>query len=215
MYELIIFDWDGTLIDSESTIVNCMQGAIVELGLPARDAASIGNIIGLGLREAILQLYPEFDDAQVEALRDGYSRFFISNDLTSGEVFPNVSETLAALHGHGCHLAVATGKSRRGLDRAFSHIDWDHYFHASRCADETKSKPHPQMIHELLDQFQVPAERALMVGDTEYDMDMARQAGVDRVAVDYGVHHVDRLVPYEPRLVVGDLKDLADWVLAL
>ncbi len=215
MYELIIFDWDGTLIDSESTIVGCMQGAIAELDLPPRDATSIANIIGLGLREAIMELYPGLEAGQVDALREGYSRLFTGNNLTTAAVFPNVNGTLAALHGHGRRLAVATGKSRRGLDRAFSQVEWSQYFHASRCADETKSKPHPQMLHELLDQLQVSAERALMVGDTEYDMDMARQAGVDRVAVDYGVHHVDRLTPYEPRLVIGDMKELADWVLAL
>lgn len=180
--------------------------------MPVREDASIRNIIGLGLPEAIRQLYPEIERGQLNRLRESYSRHFIATDIEPSGLFPKVEQTLENLKSSGYTLAVATGKSRRGLNRVFRERPWGQYFSTSRCADETQSKPHPQMIHELLEETGIDAQRALMVGDTEFDMEMARAAGIDRVAVSYGVHETQRLTPYDPVLVVDELSELDHWL---
>lgn len=199
-------------MDSAARIVACMQAAMMEVDVPVLEDASIRNIIGLGLPEAIRQLYPEIECGQLDRLRESYSRHFISNDIEPSGLFPKVELTLENLKLSGYTLAVATGKSRRGLNRVFRESPWGQYFSTSRCADETQSKPHPQMIHELLEETGIDAQRALMVGDTEFDMEMARIAGIDRVAVSYGVHDVKRLAEYDPVLVVDELSELHGWL---
>ena len=212
LYSLIIFDWDGTLIDSAERIVTCMQIAMREVGLPVLSDHAIRQIIGLGLPEAFQQLYPGIDMREMERMRDYYAKHFIGNEIPASQLFPGVAESLDRLKTQGFQLAVATGKSRKGLNRVFSETPWGDYFCASRCADETRSKPHPQMIHELLEETGVVPKRALMVGDTEFDMEMAQLAGVDRVAVSYGVHETERLKKYEPVLVVDQINQLNDWL---
>jgi len=212
LYSLIIFDWDGTLIDSASRIVTCMQMAMRETGLPVRDAQAIRNIIGLGLPEAFAQLYPDMGMAEMERMRTCYAEHFIADRVPPSAFFAGVEETLLQLKALGLTLAVATGKSRKGLNRVFNEIPWRDCFSASRCADETRSKPHPQMLHELLEETGTAAQDALMVGDTEFDMDMAQQAAIDRVAVSYGVHETARLMRYQPILVVDQMIELADWL---
>jgi len=123
-------------------------------------------------------------------------------------LFPGVLATLQKLKGQEFHLAIATGKSRRGLDRVLAQLDLLDFFDATRCADETRSKPHPQMLHELLDELRMSAEQAVMIGDTEYDLAMARSAGMPRIAVDYGAHAIERLLPYEPALVLTEFAQL-------
>lgn len=208
---LFIFDWDGTLQDSANRIVAVMQVAVSDRGLSPLTSASIKNIIGLGLPEALRALYPELPRAELDALQAAYSRRFVEVETVQCPLFPGVVETLDRLRADGYQLAVATGKSRRGLDRILNGLGMTQYFDATRCADETRSKPHPQMLNELLVELGVPAASAVMVGDTEYDMEMAVNAGVPRVAVDYGAHAVERLLPYQPGLVVSEFSALLQW----
>jgi phosphoglycolate phosphatase len=208
---LFIFDWDGTLLDSADRIVAVMQQASSDCGLDPLTQASIKNIIGLGLPEALRELYPDLPDAELVRMREAYSRRFVESEEVPCEFFPGVLDTLEQLRGDGYRLAVATGKSRRGLVRVLAGLGLSDYFDATRCADETRSKPHPQMLHELLAEMSVPVEKAVMVGDTEYDLAMAVSAGMPRVAVDYGAHAVERLLPYRPGLVLSDFRRLRDW----
>lgn len=205
---LLIFDWDGTLIDSTAKIVRCMQQAAEQVGVAILDSAAICQIIGLGLPEAIATLYPQANAQQLEKVREQYVHFFITVDQTPSPFFPSVEETLTILRDDGYQLAVATGKSRRGLDRVLEQHNMQHFFHATRCADETQSKPHPQMLHELLDHFARKPAEALMVGDTHFDMAMAQQAGMARVAVSYGAHHRSQLIPYEPLACLDHFSEL-------
>jgi len=211
-FELIIFDWDGTLMDSAGTIVDCIQAACAELGLaiPSREAAS--HIIGLGLQDALSQLLPDLPTEHYPRLVEAYRRHYLAQDAEI-PLFPGAAELIADLHDRGHLLAVATGKARRGLDRAFRHSGLGAYFHASRTADETFSKPHPAMIGELLDELKVPAERALMVGDTSHDLLMARNAGVAALAAGYGAHPAASLLDYGPVAVCHAFEDLAQWLL--
>lgn len=208
---LFIFDWDGTLLDSADRIVAVMESAIADRGLPPLPQAAIKNIIGLGLPEALRALYPDLPAVELLELQSAYSRRFVESEAVPCNFFPGVLETLECLRVGGNRLAVATGKSRRGLTRVLTGLGMSDYFDASRCADETQSKPHPQMLHELLVELAVPAGSAVMVGDTEYDMAMALAAGMPRVAVDYGAHAVERLLPYQPGLVLSDFTRLLDW----
>jgi phosphoglycolate phosphatase len=208
---LYIFDWDGTLCDSLAKIVHCTQAAALEMGLPAPDEEAVKNIIGLSLRPAIQQIFPGVEEAELKVLLENYSKHFIADRERGMDFYPGVRQTLDALLEQGHYLAIATGKSRRGLDRILGDMGLEHYFHSSRCADETQSKPHPQMLSELLDEFAVEAEGAVMIGDTEYDMDMARQLSMPRIAVSYGAHHIDRLRPFEPVMCLDQMDQLLDW----
>lgn len=209
---LFIFDWDGTLSDSTGRITLAMQMAAEDLGWNPPEAAEVHNIIGLGLPEAIAALYPAISPLLYEQLRERYVYHFLNLDKQRpSEFFPGVLETLEYLREQGHQLTVATGKSRRGLDRILSAHGMSSFFHGTRCADETASKPHPLMLTQLLTEFSVPASEAVMVGDTEYDMEMARVIDVPRIAVTYGAHHVERLHPYQPELCVDHFKELLSW----
>ncbi len=209
---LYIFDWDGTLCDSTGTIIKAMQEAAAELYLPRLSDAAVCNIIGLGLPEAIKFLYPKESQEVRDALKSGYSQAFISLDQASPSVlYPFVLETLEYLHAQGHILTVATGKSRRGLDRILKSMDMSGFFHGSRCADETASKPHPKMLQELLADFSLPVERSVMVGDTEFDMDMARQISMPRIAVSYGAHNIERLNVFSPVLSMDCFSEIRLW----
>ncbi|MAP34230.1 MAG: HAD family hydrolase [Halomonas sp.] len=212
-YELIIFDWDGTLMDSVPKIVSCMQAAAADAEWGELEVSAIEDIIGLGLPEAIAKLCPGIDPEQAERLRQRYSHHFVHGDTTPMPFFDGVEAQLARLRERPQQrLAVATGKSRRGLDRVFNETGSGGLFHTSRTADETRSKPHPQMLLEILAELQVPAERAVMVGDTEYDLEMARAIGMDRVGVTYGVHPPARLAASQPVWVAEDVPSLFDWL---
>jgi phosphoglycolate phosphatase len=203
---LLIFDWDGTLSNSLARIVACLQISARDCGLiPPTDEAG-REIIGLGLGEALRTLFPGLEDGDLETLRESYSRHYADMDREPAPLYPGVLDTLVALRDGGFVLAVATGKSRRGYDRVVNGHGLGDFFHASRCADETASKPDPLMLHQLLNELSFAPDDALMVGDTEFDMDMAVRAGVPRVAVSYGAHHVSRLHPYR---LVGCLDDFA------
>lgn len=198
-------------MDSADRIVAVMQQALLDRRLPPLTDASIRNIIGLGLPEALRTLCPDLPAAEIQELQSAYSRRFVEAEEIPCQFFPGVRETLDVLRADGGRLAVATGKSRRGLDRVLAGLGMSEYFDATRCSDETRSKPHPLMLRELLAELAVPAERAVMVGDTEFDMAMAVGAGMPRVAVDYGAHAVERLLPYKPGLVLSSFPELLGW----
>lgn len=212
-YRLMIFDWDGTLMDSVGRIVASMQAAGRDIGWGELPDDRVRDIIGLGLPEAIAKLCPGIDAERAEALKQRYAHYFVEGDTTPMPFYPGVSEGVARLRvDDRARLAVATGKSRRGLDRVFRESGSGAWFHASRTADETRSKPHPQMLEELLDELGVAAEEAVMVGDTEYDMEMARALGMDRIAVTYGVHAPERLAASRPTFTAGNFPELIDWL---
>lgn len=207
-YQLVIFDWDGTVMDSTGRIIACMHKAGADLCLPVLEDDAVREIIGLGLPEALRTLYPGIDDGALERMRERYAVHFVAAEASPSRLYPGARETLAALRRAGLRLAVATGKSRKGLDRVWASSGLGNNFDASRCADETHSKPHPAMVTELLSELRVAPERALVVGDTSFDLQMARDAGVDRVAVSYGAHPVDRLMNFHPLAVIDALPQL-------
>jgi|TARA_B100000929_G_scaffold284675_1_gene267251 phosphoglycolate phosphatase len=208
-YDLTIFDWDGTLMDSIARIVSCMQAAGREAEWGELGEGEIRDIIGLGLPEAIATLCPGIQPEQAERLKARYAWHFVEGDATPVTFYPGVEAGLASLSSTSA-LAVATGKSRRGLDRIFRQSDTGRFFRASRTADETRSKPDPLMLVELLEECGVDASRAVMIGDTEYDMEMARAIGMPRIAVSYGVHDVQRLSRSEPLLVADRFDQVLD-----
>ncbi len=211
-YELIIFDWDGTLLDSAGEIVAAMQQAVASLGLEPRSDAQLRRMIGLGLQDAFFRLYPDLDAEAMEALLQSYRQLYGSTPRVYGEAFPGVANSLDDLRGRGMRLAVATGKSRRGLDRALTAVGWEQHFVATRCADETAGKPDPLMLEELLWELDLVAEQALMVGDTTYDMEMARRAGMDAVGVGWGVHERQELAQAGALTVLEGVTGLGDWL---
>lgn len=206
--KLIIFDWDGTISDSVARIVSSMQMAATELNMTVPSYTEVKEIIGLGLTEAVFRLFPQATREQVFQLQTSYSQHYRSEDTAPCAFFHGVEETLEQLKAEGYLLAVATGKSRAGLDRVLLSLGMENFFHNSRCADETLSKPDPLMLEQLLCDFDLPAEAAVMVGDTEFDMEMAVNAGMPRIAVSYGAHHADRLKAFEPLACVDLFRDI-------
>ena len=211
-YDLIVFDWDGTLMNSEARIVTCMQYAARDASQPVPSEAAARDIIGLGMREAVSSLFPQATEAEVEALIDAYRVHWLGDSVKPEVLFDGAHALITELHAAGLLLAVATGKSRRGLDKAFDESGLRDYFHTSRCADETFSKPHPQMLEEILSDLDTSPERAVVIGDTEYDMQMAANAGVEAVGVAHGVHEVERLRENGALQCFGNLFQLAAWL---
>ena len=211
-YRLLVFDWDGTLVDSERRIVSCVRGAIEAIGAPPRSDAEIREIIGLGLREAVLALFPEADDGFVTRLIGAYRERYLDAGAAPSPLFPGAADVVKMLYEAGYRLAVATGKSRAGLARGFRETGLGRWFHASRCADETRSKPHPQMLRELMASLRVSPQETLMIGDTVYDLEMARRAHANALGVAWGVHAPERLAALRPVALLEDLKALPDWL---
>jgi len=199
-------------MDSEAKIVACLQAAAAETGLPDPGREAIRHIIGLGLREALNVLFPQASESACARLTERYREHFLHLDRTGSELFPGVVEGLSALDGAGYRLAVATGKARRGLDRVLRQTGTGHLFCATRCADEAFSKPHPRMLEDLLEMTGVEAARALMVGDTVYDLQMARHAGVPALAVSYGAHPRERLIEERPLACLGSFAEVRGWL---
>ena len=211
-FQLLVFDWDGTLMDSEARIIGCLAQTIDDLDLPMRERSQMKDIIGLGLPEAIGTLYPDADAGLVRRFTDRYRYHFLSDHHAPTQLFAGVLETLRNLAAQGYYLAVATGKGRRGLDRSLQETGCHELFDVTRCADETRSKPHPQMLHEIMEVLDEPAERTVMIGDTEYDLQMARNAGAHALAVTYGVHERERLVIHEPLAYLDRIDDIVAWL---
>lgn len=212
MYKLLIFDWDGTIIDSAARIISSMQQAARDLQQPELTDDAVRNIIGLGLPEAIRALIPGIDDALIPRMRERYGHYYLDADETPTALFAGVEQTLTNLNEKGFRLAVATGKSRRGLQSVFAETGLEYLFETSRCADETTSKPDPHMLHELLEETGVNVNDAVMIGDTEFDLEMGVRAGMDTIAVSYGAHHIDRLKVFNPVLEMDAFPELESWL---
>lgn len=209
-FELLVFDWDGTLMDSEAHIVASMQRAVLDVELPALSDAPVRDIIGLGLPEAIEVLLPHTGASERQAVADRYRYYFLADNPCAP--FEGVEAVLQSLCDQGYWLAVATGKGRRGLDRVLAGTGFSRYFLETRCADETRSKPHPQMLQEIMATLGVSPARTLMIGDTEYDLQMAHTADAASLAVDYGVHERERLLACKPLGCLNSIRQLPDWL---
>ncbi|AVZ78937.1 HAD family hydrolase [Zoogloeaceae bacteirum Par-f-2] len=210
-FELIVFDWDGTLLDSAAAIVSSIQAACRDLGLPEPSPSRARHVIGLGLGDALRHAVPALPERDYPRMVERYRHHYLSRDheLT---LFPGVFEMIESLAARGRLLAVATGKSRVGLNRALAHSGLGPFFHATRCADECFSKPHPAMLEQLMDELGVSPERALMVGDTTHDLQMAKNAGVAGLAVSFGAHPREALEAEQPLACLPTPQDLAAWL---
>ncbi len=210
-YQLIVFDWDGTVMDSTAVIATSIQSACRDLGLPVPSDEAARHVIGMGLVQALQHAVPEAPEHMYEPLADRYRHYFLSQDQ-SIPLFAGAHETIEELHDAGYALAVATGKSRKGLERVLDSSGLRRYFHASRTADETFSKPHPAMLQELMDELGMKPEEVLMVGDTTHDLQMAINAGVDAVGVTHGAHPEEQLSALKPRALLDDFHELRAWL---
>jgi phosphoglycolate phosphatase len=210
-YELLVFDWDGTLIDSAKTIVACIQAACRDLGLPVPDDARASHVIGLALRDALSHAIPGLPEGEYGRVVEHYRRHFIARDPKI-PLFWGTEAMLAGLRERGHILAVATGKSRAGLARALENTGLRETFASSRCADECAPKPAPDMLRELIDELDVSPGSTLMIGDTVHDLKMAANAGVDALAVSYGAHPKPELVALEPLACVDSVEELTRWL---
>ncbi|MET4693887.1 HAD family hydrolase [Endozoicomonas lisbonensis] len=211
-YSLIIFDWDGTLIDSVPTITRSLAIAAEQMGLPQLDEVAYKSVIGLSLTNAIRKLYPTLADEQLQRFIKQYREEYNRLEKQPSVPFPGVTNGLNVLREQGITMAVATGKGRNGLDRSMTANQYHEYFQASRCADETRSKPDPLMLEQLLEELDIPVEQALMVGDAGFDLQMAESLGMDRVAVTYGAQPKEKLLSHDPVFVADSFDDLIEWV---
>ncbi|WP_428604593.1 HAD-IA family hydrolase [Sedimenticola sp.] len=211
-FKLLVFDWDGTLMDSEARIVSCVRAATQDMAIETPADEQIRDIIGLGLKEALEKLFPGSDAPFKERFIDFYRHYFLHEDSTPSRLFPHVREVLDYLASQDYLLAVATGKGRPGLNKVLQETGLAPRFHATRCADETFSKPHPEMLLQIMDELGVTPADTLMIGDTEYDLQMAINAGTHGLAVSYGVHTVDRLNQFNPLGCLDDISELSDWL---
>ncbi|MFY8272581.1 HAD-IA family hydrolase [Pseudoalteromonas sp. SSDWG2] len=207
--KLIIFDWDGTIMDSVPKIVATLQSAARELRVPEPDHVDAKNIIGLSLDTAVSTLFPEHSEHH-QALEEQYKHHYVSVDTTPSPLFDDVRETLQALKDKGYWLAIATGKSRRGLDRLLNNTGLADFFEISMTASEAKSKPDPDMLEQILAFYDIQREQAVMIGDTQIDMQLAANANMDAVGVTFGVHSQTELETYNPIATVDNYKQLLD-----
>ena len=212
-FDLIVFDLDGTLMDSAGAIVASIQGACRDLGLDVPSEQASRHIIGLGLTEAIAHLLPTLPEADYPKLVERYRHHFLSQDADI-PLFDGAERIVRDLNQAGFLLGVATGKSRRGLDRVLVQTGLGPYFHSTRCADECFSKPHPEMLEQLMDELGATRSRTLMIGDTSHDLLMAQNAGVAALAVSYGAHPRAELLAHAPLACLDQIGELEQWLLA-
>ncbi len=211
-YDLIAFDWDGTLYDSTAAITQAIQAAVGDVGGTVPSKASASYVIGLGLTQALAHAAPDVPPDQYPELATRYQHHYrrLASEVT---LFDGVLPMLGDLKRRHHWLAVATGKSRRGLDEVLAHVALAGVFDGSRTADETAGKPHPLMLYELMREFGVDAERTLMIGDTTHDLRMAQAAGCDSVGVSYGAHADSTFADCQPQAVVHSVAELHRWLL--
>lgn len=211
-FDLIAFDWDGTLFDSTQIIVRCIQRAVVDVGGQAPSDEAAAYVIGMGLMQALAHAAPDVPPAKYPELGARYRHHYVQHQDDIA-LFDGVLPLLADLKARQHLLTVATGKSRRGLDEALHTVELKPMFDGSRTADETAGKPDPRMLHELMAEFGVAPERTLMIGDTTHDLQMALNAGCASVGVSYGAHEPDAFHVLNPRHVAHSVRDLHDWLL--
>ena len=211
-YPLIVFDWDGTIIDSAATIVECIRQSAVDIGLEPPERSRASHVIGLGLQDALRQAVPDLPPERYLEFVSLYRKHFLARE-DSMRLFDGMRELLRELSA-GRRLAIATGKSRKGLQRALQASGLEALFAASRCADETSPKPHPAMLLEILDELSLAPADALMIGDTSHDLEMARSAGVAALAVTYGAHPEQALAACGPLGCFRTVAELRAWLAA-
>ncbi len=211
-FDLIVFDWDGTLMNSTATIVTCIQSAAKDLGLPVPDHKSASYVIGLSLQDAMQTVLPGLEAKYYPHMVERYRYHYLTKDkgLT---LFDGVREMLTDLAQQGYFLAVATGKSRVGLNRSLDAANLLSVFDATRCADETFSKPHPAMLQELTRELGQDIHRTVMVGDTTHDLQMALNAGAASIGVHYGAHAAPELQALNPLFIAGSIFELHSWLI--
>jgi phosphoglycolate phosphatase len=210
-FDLVVFDWDGTLYDSTALIVRCIQAACADLGVPVPSDERAAYVIGLGLHDALAHAAPDLPRERYVELGQRYRHHYFArqHELV---LFPGTLPMLTGLKARNHLLGVATGKSRRGLDEALSTAQLQGLFDATRTADETASKPHPQMLHELMAELSVKPQRTLMIGDTTHDLQLAANAGVAAIAVGFGAHDSDSFAAHAPLLVAHSTAELTAWL---
>ena len=211
-FDLVVFDWDGTLIDSTATIARSIQAAAADLGLPVPDFEQASHVIGLGLQDALARAVPSLPPERAHDFSMRYRyHYFAAEDTLA--LFEGARELIEALHASGVPLAIATGKSSHGLARAMKTTGMTAFFASTRCADQTLPKPHPAMLLELSDEFGVETNRMLMIGDTTHDLQMAAAARTEAVGVTYGAHPRDQLAALQPMALVDSVAELRQWLL--
>jgi len=212
-YDLVVFDWDGTLMDSTRLIASCLQAACRDVGAPVPSDSEALFVIGLNMADTFRRVVPDLDEAARARLAERYRHHFLAREHEA-PLYEGVREMLGELHGRGRRLAVATGKARRGLDRALDATGLGRWFEATRCADEGFAKPHPDMLLMLLDVTGVEPRRALMVGDTTHDLELAANAGIEAVSVSYGAHPEELLATRPALARCASVEDLRRWLAA-
>ena len=210
-FDLIVFDWDGTIVDSTATIAACIRSAAADLKLAVPTIEQARHVIGLGLLDALAHAVPGLALDRAEEFSARYRHHYLACE-SEIVLFDGMRALLGDLDSSGVPLAVATGKSRRGLARAFESSGLGRFFASSRCADESQSKPHPAMLLELADELDVQPEKMLMIGDTSHDLQMAAAAGANGVGVTYGAHLHAHLVQYAPLALIGSVAELSAWL---
>jgi phosphoglycolate phosphatase len=211
-YDLIVFDWDGTLFDSTALIARCIQAACADLGTPVPSDERANYVIGMGLAEALQHAAPELPSTRYRELAERYRHHYFARQHEI-VFFDGTLAMLNALKARGHLLGVATGKSRRGLDDALNTSALKGLFDATRTADETASKPDPRMLNELIETFQVAPARTLMIGDTTHDLQLAANAGTASIGVSYGAHDHNAFQEFDTRHVAHSTAELHDWLL--
>ncbi len=211
-YQCVIFDWDGTLMDSEAKIVDAIQQAARKAGYPILPYDESKQIIGLSLEKAIEFLYPSVTPKAIQVMSAAYTQCFLIDSKVDMSPYPGVIELLEFIQQSGAKLAIATGKSRKGLEKVLASVSFDHYFDMTRTPQESESKPSPLMLQQILDEFGIDAEEAVMVGDTVFDMEMAQNINMDSVAMSHGVHELERLQQYNPVVSCDNLTELQTWL---
>ena len=212
-FDLIVFDWDGTLFDSTALIVRCIQHACRDIGAAVPSDADAAYVIGLGVQDALRHAVPGLATERYPELGLRYRHHYFANQHELS-LFPGTVEMLQALKSRHHWLAVATGKGRRGLDEALAHARLQGLFDGSRTADQTASKPDPRMLLELMREFGAAPERTLMIGDTTHDLQLARNAGTARVAVSFGAHDHETFAEFAPLAIAHSTRELHDWLLS-
>lgn len=212
-FDLIVFDWDGTLFDSTALIVRCIQQACADIGADVPTAQRATYVIGLGLRDALEHAVPDLPAHRYGELAQRYRHHYVASQHELS-LFAGTLDMLRELKARHHWLAVATGKGRQGLNDALAHSALVGMFDSSRTADETASKPHPRMLLELIDQFAVDPDRTLMIGDTTHDLQLARNAGTASVAVSFGAHDPESFAALAPLHVAHSTAELHAWLKA-
>ena len=211
-FDLIIFDWDGTLINSIDWITHCLQQAAIDCHCPMPETQSAKNVIGLSINKAMHALFPSVNETILNQLISSYSEHYFSKEISHQDLFPGVYDMLMQLKDQGYQLAVATGKTRAGLKEALAATGTEHLFCVTRCADETASKPDPKMLYEIISRTQTEKDRVLMVGDSIYDLQMALNASISSIGVICGANSAKSLQAFHPLLCLEQPTELLNLI---